>query len=97
MNAVDIKRYWPFLLLIPLAAAAVAGWFLLPDALVMQIGADGLPSNSMPKLAGLALPLAVGGVGAYYACGEAQEKHLGGFILLGAAACITVLTFLWNV
>ena len=54
------KRFWPFLVLIPLLAAAIAGWFVLPDSLVMQIGADGQPSNIMPKLFGLLIPPAVG-------------------------------------
>jgi hypothetical protein len=71
------KRYWPFLLVIPLIAAAAAGWFLLPDELVMQVGLDGQPSRMMPKLAGLLVPVAVGAVGAGIACGREQEKRAG--------------------
>ena len=52
----DKRRFWPFLLAIPLIAAAVAGWFVLPEELVMQIGVDGRPSNIMPKLFGLLIP-----------------------------------------
>lgn len=50
------KRYWPFLLVLPLIAAAAAGWFLLPDQLIMQIGMDGGPGTIMPKLFGLLIP-----------------------------------------
>ena len=52
----DKKRFWPFLLTIPLAAASVVGWFILPEELVMQIGVDGQPSSVMPKLFGLLIP-----------------------------------------
>ena len=92
----DKKRFWPFLLVIPLVVAAIAGWFVLPDELVMQVGADGQPSNIMPKLFGLAVPVVFGGVGAGVASSTAQEKHLAGFITLAAAVIITVITFVWN-
>ena len=97
MNAVEnIKRFWPFLLVIPLAAAAVAGWFVLPDELVVQIGVDGLPSKVWPKLLALPLPVAVGVFGAWFASDEAKEKRAGGFIVLAVAAVITVFNFAMN-
>ncbi len=96
MILVEKKRYWPFLLVIPLIAAAAAGWFLLPDELVMQVGLDGQPSRMMPKLAGLLVPVAVGAVGAGIACGRAQEKRAGGLIVLVVAAVITGVVFVMN-
>ena len=92
----DKKRFWPFLLVIPLLTAAVAGWFLLPDQLVMQIGVDGQPGNVMPKLFGLLIPVAVGAVGAGTASSAEREKHLAGFLVLAVAAIITIITFTWN-
>ena len=44
-----MRRYWPWLLFIPVAALAVAGWSLLPEELVVQIGLDGQPAMSSPK------------------------------------------------
>lgn len=96
MIAVDIKRFWPFLLVIPLVAASIAGWFVLPDELVMQIGVDGQPSNIMPKLFVLLIPPAVGLVGAGIASSEGREKHLAGFISLAVAAVITGFMFVMN-
>ncbi len=90
------KRFWPFLVLIPLLAAAIAGWFVLPDSLVMQIGADGQPSNIMPKLPGLLIPVALGVLGAGVASSTAEEKHLAGYITLAAAVIVTAITFFWN-
>lgn len=92
----DKKRFWPFLLVIPLVIASVAGWFVLPDELVMQIGADGRPGNVMPKLFGLIILLALGGIGAGVASSTAKEKHLAGFITLAAAFLITGFTFFMN-
>ena len=90
------KRYWPFLLVLPLIAAAAAGWFLLPDQLIMQIGMDGGPGTIMPKLFGLLIPPAVGLVGAGIASGTAKEKHPAGFITLAVAFLIAGFTFFMN-
>lgn len=91
------KSYWPFLLLLPLAAAAIAGWFLLPDELVVQIGVDGQPSKVWPKLIGLLAPVALGAVGAGIASGKEKEKRLSGLVVIAVAAIITAITFVWNI
>ena len=92
----DKRRFWPFLLVIPLIAASVLGWFVLPDELVMQIGVDGQPSSVMPKLFGLLTAPAVGLIGAGAASSVSKEKHLAGFITLAAALVITGFTFFMN-
>lgn len=92
----DKRRFWPFLLVIPLIIAAVVGWFMLPDHLVAQIGADGLPSKVWPKLIALPLPVAVGLLGAGMASGRDKEKRVGGFFVLAVAAVITIFNFVTN-
>ena len=96
MTFMDKKRFWPFLLVIPLVIAAIIGWFVLPDSLAVQIGADGLPSKVWPKLIALPLPVAVGVWGAVMASGEDKEKRVGGFFVLVVAAVITIFNFVMN-
>ena len=74
----------------------MAGWFVLPEELVMQIGVDGQPSSVMPKLFGLLIPPAVGLIGAGIASSTGKEKHLAGFITLAVAAVIAGFTFFMN-
>ncbi len=92
----DKKQFWPFLLVIPLIIAAAAGWFMLPDELVMQIGVDGQPSRVMAKPFGLLVPVALGVIGAGIACSTGKERKVSGFAVLTAAAIVTVFNFAWN-
>ncbi len=96
MTFVDKKQYWPFLLVIPLILAAVAGWFLLPEELIMQIGIDGQPSRVMAKPFGLLVPIALGMIGAGIACNTDKERKVSGFIVLAVAAIVTIFNFAWN-
>ena len=90
-----MKRWWPWLLVLPTLAVSVAGWFLLPDELVVQIGLDGQPSNVLPKPAGLLIPLGLGALGAFLACSGGRRRS-SGWILLAAAFGVAVITLLWN-
>ena len=90
-----MKRWWPWLLVLPTLAVSVAGWFLLPDELVVQIGLDGQPSNVLPKPAGLLIPLGLGALGALLAC-SGERRRSSGWILLAAAFGVAVITLLWN-
>ena len=90
------KRFWPFLLLLPLAITVIAGWFLLPDTLVMQVSTSGQPSKSMPKVLGLLIPMAAGMIGAAYASSEREERRPRGLIILALAVVILAVTFVFN-
>lgn len=49
-------------LIAAVAILAVAGFFVLPETLVVQVGANGQASSTMPKLIGLLIPLAISAV-----------------------------------
>lgn len=75
------------------AGLFVAGLFLLPDTIVMQIQADGSAGTTLPKLIGLLLPLALTGVFAvlYYRNGTLKSLLVS---ILGLA--LFGLTFFMN-
>ncbi len=69
------------------------GMLYLPDTLVMQVQADGTPSNTLPKLIGLLIPLVLSCVFAvfYYKSGKGKNLFVA---LIGLAAF--ALTFYFN-
>ena len=90
------KRFCPFLLLIPLAIAFIAGWFLLPDTLIMQVSMSRQPSKSMPNVLGLLAPMAAGIPGAAYASSEKEDRRPRDLIILASAVAIRAVTFVFN-
>ncbi|MGN0985873.1 MAG: hypothetical protein ACI4OU_05200 [Candidatus Enterenecus sp.] len=89
------RKNWPWLLVMPFVAAAVAGWFLLPAELVVQVGVDGTPSNMMPKLAGVLVPVALAAFGGSRVC-KGGKYRPAGILVLAVAAVVEVLLFAWN-
>lgn len=91
----SFRKNWPWLLVIPFLAAAVAGWFLLPAELVVQVGRDGRPSNMLPKLVGVLIPVALSAFGGSRVCKGAKYRPAG-ILILVVAAVVEVLLFVWN-
>lgn len=85
-----LKIYWPYLLLIPFVAAGIAGWFVLPETVLLNT--DG---TAMPKLFGLLIPVALSALGASRVCLEGKNRATGAIILVFAAVA-EVLLFTWN-
>lgn len=90
------KRFWPFLFIIPVVIAAIAGWFLLPNSLVVQVKMSGEPSKSVPKIIGLLVPVAAAILGASFASSGKAEQRPRGFIILALAAVVLVGIFAFN-
>ena len=84
------KIYWPYLLLIPFVAAGIAGWFVLPEMLL--VNTDG---TSMPKLIGLLIPVALSALGASRVCLSGKNRSAGAIILV-LVVVAEVLLFAWN-
>ena len=77
-------------------ALAVISLFLLPDTVTVQIGADGQPSNTMPReLATLLLTLIslTGTVLTLKGKGSDGKK---GFLLSGAGIVLMIITLVFN-
>ena len=74
-------------------AMAVAGFFLLPDMIVVQMSASGAAGNSMPKLLGLLIPLALGVIFPILFYRSGKPQHL---IVAAAGILAGVLLFVFN-
>lgn len=61
------RRLITGVILLLAVALFVLGMIILPDTIIMQVQADGSAGNTMPKLVGLLIPLALCAVfGAFY-------------------------------
>ena len=75
---------------------AAAGYLILPDTLVVQISADGQPSNTLPKLPALLIPFAIStGFSLMYMNGEA-DRRVRNLIVAVLGLGIAVVMFVFN-
>ncbi len=76
------------------AILAVAGYFILPETLVMQVSAGGQPSTTMPKLIGLLIPI---GISAVFGVLFVKDGNTKCGIGAGAGLLAMVLIFIFNI
>lgn len=75
---------------------AVIGYLVLPDKVVVQIGANGQPSNMLPKLAAVIIPVVITGFGAVsYAVGD-NEAKIRNIIIVVAGYVVAIFSLIFN-
>lgn len=75
---------------------AVTGYLVLPDKVVVQVGADGQPSNMLPKLAAVIIPVVITGFGAVsYAVGD-NEAKIRNIIIVVAGYVVAIFPLIYN-
>lgn len=75
---------------------AVIGYIALPDKVIVQIGADGQPSNMLPKLPAVIMPVVITGIGAVgYAVGE-EESKVRNIIIVVAGYVVALFSIIVN-
>ena len=75
---------------------AVIAYVILPDKVVMQIGADGQPSNMLPKLPAVIIPVVITGFGAVsYAVGD-NEAKVRNIIIVVAGYAVAIFSLVFN-
>jgi hypothetical protein len=72
---------------------AVIGWIVLPDTLVLQVTMSGAAGTTLPKPAGLAIPLLVSSVFAVLYYLREDKKNL---LISVIGLAIYIPTFLMN-
>lgn len=88
--------------LIPIAlavAAIILGvlcFFLLPDVVAVQIGADGQASNTMPKALAIVIFLGVSVLGSVMNLTGKEENRKKGYVLSVLGIALMVLTLFFN-
>jgi uncharacterized membrane protein len=75
---------------------AVVGYVILPETLTVQIGLDGKPSNTLPKLFALLIPLAISVIFSFmYMNDQGQRKSRNLFAAI-FGIFISILMFVVN-
>ena len=75
---------------------AVIAYVILPDKVVMQIGTDGQPSNMLPKLPAVIIPVVITGFGAVsYAVGD-NEAKVRNIIIVVAGYAVAIFSLVFN-
>jgi len=83
------------LMIITALIIAVISFIVLPDPIVIQVGMDGKPASTVPKIIGVLLPLAFVVIGAYNHYKPGTSKR-GGLILLAVGYIVGVFTLVVN-
>lgn len=77
-------------------ALAVSSLFLLPDTVTVQIGADGKPSNTMPKELATLLFTVISLTGTVITIKGKSSDGKKGFLLSGAGIVLMIITLAFN-
>lgn len=77
-------------------ALAVISLFLLPDIVTVQIGADGQPSNTMPKELATLLFTLISLAGTVLTLKGKGSDGKKGFLLSGAGIVLMLITLAFN-
>lgn len=89
------KRWISGVLIAVIAVLGVIAWFVLPPQVVVQVGMNGQPSNTLPKLAAIAIPvvLTVFGSVANLTAKEGAGKKPILIAVVGVAVMIVTMLF----
>lgn len=92
------KNTLPLILVIVTLLLAVISVFLLPQTVVIQLGLDGQPTNTMSKLTAIVTPLPICALGLmrYYLGQGAQKERDKGLVIAVVAPLVMLLTLIMN-
>lgn len=74
-------------------ALCAAGYFILPSEVVVQIGFDGKPSSTMPKLLATILPVVLSSIGILI---YQLKKESKGFLVSAIGILVGIITIFMN-
>ena len=74
----------------------LVGWLILPDTLIIQIGANGQASNTLPKLPALLIPLALSCVFSGLYLGNVTGRRSRDLLLAVAGIGLSIVMIVVN-
>ena len=92
----NLNRILSVLLLAAAGLVAVFAWSRLPDSVIVQVGLDGQPTNTMPKLAAVGLPLAISAAGSVMNLTGKDVPDKKGLVLAVVGIAVLVLSLFFN-
>lgn len=94
---IHMKKNWISIILILIAIGlGICSWFLLPEAVAVQVGMNGQVTNTMPKLLAILIPMVISAAGVVMNLTNKEENSLKGFILALAGIAVMILTLFFN-
>ena len=90
------RKIVSMILIVIAIGLGVCSWFLLPAVVTAQVGLDGQPTNTMPKLLALAVPVGVAVVGWGMHLPSRGGSNTKGFVLALVGIAILILSLLFN-
>ena len=90
------RKIVSMILIVIAIGLGVCSWFLLPEVVTVQVGLDGQPTNTMPKLLAIAVPVGVSVVGSVMHLTIREKKNTKGFVLAVVGIAILILSLLFN-
>lgn len=74
----------------------IVGYLLLPNEIVVQIGFDGKPSNTLPKIIGLFIPFLISSLFAFISLKGNRETKAKNLIISIIGIVIFIFMFIMN-
>ena len=90
------RKIVSMILIVIAIGLGVCSWFLLPEVVTVQVGLDGQPTNTMPKLLAIIVPVGVSVVGSVMHLTIREKKNTKGFVLALVGIAILILSLLFN-
>lgn len=90
------KKIISIVLVVVAVILGVVSFVLLPEVVTVQVGLDGRPTNTMPKVLAVLVPFAVTVAGAVINYLNKDEKNYKGLILSVVGVIVTAISLIVN-
>lgn len=90
------KKIISIVLIMIAVGLSICAWSMLPPVVAVQVGFDGQVTNTMPKLAAIAIPLTISVAGSVVNLTNKENGNSKGFVLGIVGIAVMLLTLFAN-